>query len=345
MAGPVYNPGQPYMLQIPGGFAPGRIAHVTGTFTPSANSFILKLQSGPTGDPTDEIGLCIYGRVAEGIIGRNAFTRAAGWGQEEATNSIALARGQNFDVTILCDAMQLKIALNGQHFAEYNHRTNPATLSYINIASSSQDLTLACVWIEDSNPVPPPVQAPYAQAPVGGTPYPPSPNYGSPPPYSGGPGYAPQPNTPAYPQSAPPGQYGSPQHTGSGSNKGLLGMVAGAGAAVAGALGASHLVGKTKHAGGYPGHGGYSGHGGYPGYGGYPGHNGGGGGVLNKAMQVGGALATAKMMSKPGKAMKYAAPIAGLGALGAGGYMMTKGIGHGFHHGSSSSSSSEEEEE
>lgn len=69
----------------------------------------MKLQSGQAGDPTDEIGLCIYGRVAEGIIGRNAFTRAAGWGQEEATNSAAFARGQNFDLTILCDANEFKV--------------------------------------------------------------------------------------------------------------------------------------------------------------------------------------------------------------------------------------------
>ncbi|KAK7075564.1 Galectin [Halocaridina rubra] len=344
MAGPIYNPGQPYMLQIPGGFSPGRIAHITGTFTPTATSFILKFQSGPTGDPTDEIGLCIYGRVVEGVIGMNSFTRASGWGQEEATNSIALARGQNFDVTILCDPMQFKIALNGEHFAEYNHRTNPATLMYVNMASSGQDLTLACVWIEDNSaPVPPPPQAPYSQA-LAGMPYPPSPSYGPPPPYSGGPGFAPpyQDQGMYQQHGAPPGQYGpqqySPQHgSSSGSGKGLLGMVTGAGAAVAGALGASHMLGKSKpHGGGYPGYGGYPGHSG--------GGGGGGGGILNKAMQLGGGLATAKMMSKPSKAMKYGVPLAGLGALGAGGYMVGKGMG-GFHCGGSSSSGSSEEEE
>lgn len=72
-------------------------------------SFIMKLQSGQAGDPTDEIGLCIYGRIPEGVIGRNAFTRAAGWGQEEATNSDAFARGHNFDITILCDPSAFKV--------------------------------------------------------------------------------------------------------------------------------------------------------------------------------------------------------------------------------------------
>ncbi|XP_042891813.1 galectin-4-like [Penaeus japonicus] len=333
MSAPVYNPGEPYLMPIPGGFSPGRIAHVTGTFKPNGTSFILKFQSGPSGDPADEIGLCIYGRLLEGMIGRNAFTRAAGWGVEEASGSVALAQGQNFEVTILCDPMCFKIAVNQQHLAEFSHRTNPATMTYLNVASSSQDITLACVWIEDPAP-PPPAQPPYgAPSPAG--PYAPQPNYGPPPPYSGGPGYAPPmyPNQPYQQQAAPPGQYGPPQGSGSSGSKGLLGMAAGAGTALAGALGASHLLGKSKM-GGYPG-------GGYPG-GGYPGHGGShGGGILNKALGVGGALAGAKMLSKPSKAMKYGVPLAGMGALAGGGYMMHKG----FHHGSSSSSSGSSEEE
>lgn len=338
MSAPVYNPGEPYLMPIAGGFTPGRIAHVTGTFKPTATSLVVKFQSGPSGDPADEIGLCLYGRLLEGVIGRNAFTRAAGWGVEEASGSAAFAQGQNFEMTILCDPMCFKIALNQQHFAEFSHRTNPATMNYINVASSSQDITLACVWIEDSAP-PPPVQPSYGAPGVGG-PYPPQPNYGPPPPYSGGPGYAPPmyPNQPYQQQAAPPGQYYPPQQHGSGgsSGKGLLGMAAGAGTALAGALGAKHLLGKSK--GGYPG-GGYPG-GGYPG-GGYPGHGGShGGGILNKALGVGGALAGAKMLSKPSKAMKYGVPLAGLGALAGGGYMMHQG----FHHGSSSSSGSSEEE-
>nr|QGN03800.1 galectin [Scylla paramamosain] len=167
MGPPVYNPGQPSMTPIPGGFAPGKILHVTGTFTPTANSFIMKLQSGQVGDPTDEIGLCIYGRVAEGVIGRNAFTRAAGWGQEEATSSPAFARGQNFDITILCDPAQFKIALNQNHFAEFNHRTNPASLNFLNITSTSQDVTVACIWIEDG-PGAPQTQAGFAPSPISG---------------------------------------------------------------------------------------------------------------------------------------------------------------------------------
>ncbi|XP_045108962.1 galectin-9-like isoform X3 [Portunus trituberculatus] len=346
------------MIPIAGGFAPGKILHVTGTFTPAANSFVMKLQSGQVGDPTDEIGLCIYGRVAEGVIGRNAFTRAAGWGQEEATSSPAFARGQNFDITILCDPAQFKIALNQNHFAEFNHRANPASLTFLNISSTSQDVTVACVWVEDGPGAPQP-QPGFAQPPVSG--------FEPPPPYSGGPGFAPQysspqmyqqavpnyqqpiPPQPYMPPGAPPPQYGqAAPHNQSSSGmggKGLLGMVAGAGTAVAGALGASHLLGKKSHShSGYPGMGGHHSRGGYPGMGGYPGHHKGGGGMLNKVMGLAGPAAGAAMLAKgkPSKAMKYGVPLA---AMGAGGYVMHKGLRHGFHGGHSSSSGSGSSEE
>lgn len=73
-------------------------------------SLIIKLRTGPTGDPTDEIGLCLYGRVREGQLGRNCLTRAQGWGTEELSHSVpGLAPGVAFDVAILCDPQHFKV--------------------------------------------------------------------------------------------------------------------------------------------------------------------------------------------------------------------------------------------
>lgn len=64
---------------------------------------------------------------------------------------------------------------------------------------------------------------------------------------------------------------------------------------------------------------------------------------------IGGFLLQKKAMKANTKAMKYGLPLAGVGALGAGGYMMHKKVRKGFHCGGSSSGSgsgsSEEEEE
>lgn len=74
---------------------------------------IVKLQSGATGEPNDEIGLCVYGRVREAQLGRNSFTRAQGWGQEELTATVpGMAPSANFDLTILSDPQCFKVILN-----------------------------------------------------------------------------------------------------------------------------------------------------------------------------------------------------------------------------------------
>ena len=73
-------------------------------------SLIIKVQSGANGEPTDEVGLCVYGRIQERSLGRNCFTRAAGWGQEELTPGVGqLAPGGNFDIAVLCDPQMFKV--------------------------------------------------------------------------------------------------------------------------------------------------------------------------------------------------------------------------------------------
>lgn len=64
---------------------------------------------------------------------------------------------------------------------------------------------------------------------------------------------------------------------------------------------------------------------------------------------IGGFLPQKKALKANKKAMKYGLPLAGVGALGAGGYMMHKKVRKGFHggwsSGSGSGSGSSEEEE
>lgn len=296
MSAPVQNPPTPHLQPIPGGFYPGCIAHVTGTLTPGAASLIVKLQSGSNGDPSDDIGLCVYGRVREGQMGRNSFTRGLGWGTEELSSSVpGLAPGAPFDLTVLCDPQHFKMAFNGHHLCEFNHRVNPSSLTYLQVASLPGDLSLSCVWIEQnvappqqqvqSYGAPPPAYSaaapssmPYNPNPVAGYApppgmqqppmmYPQQQQYGQQQPFGQQP-YGQQPYGQQPPQQYP-NQY-SPHHQGHGKQKGLMGMVAGA----AGAVGATGLLNKATKVigGGSHNHGG----GGYPSSGGaYPGSGGG----------------------------------------------------------------------
>ena len=68
--------------------------------------------------------------------------------------------------------------------AEFPHRFDPATLTYFNVTSGINDITLSCVWIENPNQpsgyAPPPPS--YGSVPAGapGVPYPPSYDPGQP---------------------------------------------------------------------------------------------------------------------------------------------------------------------
>jgi len=274
MSAPVQNPATPHLQPLPpGGCQPGTIVHVTGTFTPGAASLIIKLQQGAGGEPSGAVGLCVYGRVREGRLGRNSFLPAQGWGQEETTDGVAgLAPGRPFDVAILCDPQCFKIALNGQHVCQYNHRTNPASLDHLNIGSLPGDLSLSCVWVEQPQQQayapPPPAYAPPVSsygppsAPPGGYAPPPGMNQSqggyAPPPgmnQSQG-GYAPPPgmNQPQMPPQYP-GAPGYDQYYGSqNKNKGLPGALTDAASKIFNK--ANKFVGGTSTGGGYPPQGG-----------------------------------------------------------------------------------------
>lgn len=88
------------------------------------SSLIIKLQSGPSGEPADEVGLCLYGRVQEGQLGRNCFTRTAGWGAEELTPAVrGLAPSATFDVAIMCDPQHFKVKSHVALLLHFNMHT------------------------------------------------------------------------------------------------------------------------------------------------------------------------------------------------------------------------------
>ncbi|KAJ9582385.1 hypothetical protein L9F63_003278 [Diploptera punctata] len=320
MASPVYNPVLPYIGIIDGGFTPGKLVRIQGNTHHSANRFAINLQCGPNTSPRDDIALHISPRFCEHHITRNSLQNMS-WGVEENHGHMPLTAGQSFEIIILCDPSHYKIAVNGQHFAEFGHRIPFQRVSFLTIDG---DVNISLIQYEggsympgsSANFVPPPV-APVPPLPMStGVPYPPNSSVFPPVPGS----YGPMPPG-SYAQGYPTGYYPPPPpgyapHTSS-SKGGLLDK---AGAAIAGALGTTGIMGAL---------GGKSHHG------------------SKAAMGAGltGAAATGHLSPKKAhkaqkkahkKALKYGLPIAGVG-LGA--YALHKGFHH-HHHGSSSSSSS-----
>ncbi|XP_043219898.1 galectin-4-like isoform X2 [Amphibalanus amphitrite] len=350
MAAPVYNPRMPYSEPIPGGpLTPGRMIRIQACPQPNASRFAINLQVGPNVNPRDDIALHINARFDENCIVRNSLIYQS-WGDEERQpNFMPLQRGVNFEMLILCEQSEYKIAVNGQHFCEFRHRMSPQNATYLTMDG---DVYVSLLGFEGGAPAggfmpsPTPGYGGQQQPPYGGQQQP----YGAPP---GGYGAQPSPyGAPPSPYGAPPGGYGPPPpysaagpgpyppHGGGGSGSGgLLGKASGAAAGVLGGLGlgkAASMLPGMKSSGGYPS-------GGYP-SGGYPPASYAAGAPGYGAYGTEGYHKKNKK-DKKSKLAKYGVPL----AAGAGGaYMLSKvghGFGHGFHHGSSSSSSSSSEEE
>ncbi|XP_050784701.1 galectin-9 [Gopherus flavomarginatus] len=107
----------PYHTSIFGGFYPSRSLILTGTIPLDADQFHVNLKWG------EHIAFHLNPRFSEKTIVRSSQLHQS-WGPEERglPSGMPLHRGQNFIIWILCDAHSFKVAVNGQHQFEYNHR-------------------------------------------------------------------------------------------------------------------------------------------------------------------------------------------------------------------------------
>nr|XP_054758650.1 galectin-8-like isoform X1 [Lytechinus pictus]XP_054758651.1 galectin-8-like isoform X1 [Lytechinus pictus] len=119
----VLNPAVPYVSSIFGGsMAPGKMIFIQGFVPAGADRFHINLQCGTSKNPRSDIALHFNPRFGANVCVRNTLKNQQ-WGAEERGQShFPFAFNQNFEIIILCEANQFKVAVNGQHFLEYNHR-------------------------------------------------------------------------------------------------------------------------------------------------------------------------------------------------------------------------------
>lgn len=218
MTSPIYNPPLPYVGPIPGGvLSVGTLIRIQGTPHHSARCFAINLQCGPNVHPRDDIALHLSPVFSPPPrIVRNSI-QAQQWGPEESHGDpFPLVAGQNFELLVLVEHDQYKIAINGKHYAEFWHRIPIQRVTHITMDG---DTSISLVQFEGtpsmpmgpSMPMPMPMAPPSGRvSPYGdarfGAPYPPQAGYPPPP----GGGYYPPPAgmQPAYPGGGyPPGGY------------------------------------------------------------------------------------------------------------------------------------------
>lgn len=127
MPAPIYNPPIPYMGLIPPcGLQVGRLIQISG-ITRAVDRFTVNIQESPAGatdiafhfDVRFNCGNCVNEIIRNSLSGGT-------WGPEERHKPYFPFRPQaNFDMMILCDSHAFKVAIDGKHFIEFQHRLQP----------------------------------------------------------------------------------------------------------------------------------------------------------------------------------------------------------------------------
>jgi hypothetical protein len=122
----VLNPPVPTALPIPGGCVPGKLIQIHGSVPHHAGRFDINLQQSGQVPYPPNMGLHFNPRWNDPYVGQvvvRTNCQGGGWGPEDREHSsFPFAKGAPFEILILVEAGEFKVAVNGQHFISFPHR-------------------------------------------------------------------------------------------------------------------------------------------------------------------------------------------------------------------------------
>ncbi|KAG7511194.1 galectin-8-like [Solea senegalensis] len=129
----------PYKGSILKGLSPGQHITIKGQVSVYPHSFTINLCNSRT----ENIALHLNPRMKSGVFTRNSYLSES-WGQEERELPFfPFSSGEYFEILILCQPHQFKLAVNGAHLFEFRHRVQD--LSSINQLEVMGDVELSDV--------------------------------------------------------------------------------------------------------------------------------------------------------------------------------------------------------
>lgn len=129
----------PYKGSILEGLRPGQHITIKGQVSVYPHSLTVNLRSSGT----ENIALQLNPRIKSGVFIRNSYLGES-WGQEERELPVfPFSPGEYFEILILCQPHQFKVAVNGSHLFDFRHRAQD--LSSIDQLEIMGDLELSDV--------------------------------------------------------------------------------------------------------------------------------------------------------------------------------------------------------
>ncbi|KAF8768485.1 Galectin-4 like protein [Argiope bruennichi] len=154
----VYNVTIPYQGGIPGGIYDGKMIEISGSVPYGAHRFEVNLNTGF--DPSSDRALHISCRFDQHCVVRNSYERGC-WSIEERQGSFPFSAGRDFTLMIMAEIGCYRIAVNGQHCWEFNHRLPMERVNSVSIDGSVQIHKIE--FIDRMNPYRP---SPYNPPPI-----------------------------------------------------------------------------------------------------------------------------------------------------------------------------------
>ena len=137
---PIYNPSLPFHQKFTQGLNPGFMVYISGRLTHSPDRFSIDFLSETPSDK--DIAFHISVRMKDSVVVRNSYQRRR-WNEEERQiPHFPFYAGVNFDLIIRVETHRYMMAVNGQHFIEFNHRFPP---NFVNGLAISGDAIIASV--------------------------------------------------------------------------------------------------------------------------------------------------------------------------------------------------------
>lgn len=133
----IENPPCPYSGEIPGGVQNGTTITVQGVTPMNQNRFSINLCVSSGVEPLSDTALHVNPRYDQKCLVLNSLIRDS-WGSEVRSKNLPLRKGEPFEMIILADSNEFKIALNGQHFAVFGHRMPKESARFLIIKGGIQ---------------------------------------------------------------------------------------------------------------------------------------------------------------------------------------------------------------
>ncbi|CAL8314187.1 unnamed protein product [Lota lota] len=140
----ILNPTIPFAGTILGGLLPGEMLLIKGTVPSDAERFQVDLQCGSSVKPRADIAFHFNPRFKKRALGIvcNSMQKER-WGKEEIHQQMPFTPREVFEIIILVQKEMFKVAVNGNHLLEYNHRVDLDQVDTLGISGTVHIQTIA----------------------------------------------------------------------------------------------------------------------------------------------------------------------------------------------------------